>query len=136
MSTILKVGDVMPMQTQVFEQVDLIRYAGASGDFNQLHWNSDYALTASPTKGVIVHGMLSLAVLVRVVGNWVGGDDRVISTSVSMRAPCPVGSTVTFSATVLEIDEQAGTATLQVSAELPDGAPLIDPKRSRMTARV
>ena len=133
MSTILKVGDVMPAQTQVFEQLDLIRYAGASGDFNQLHWNSDYALTASPTKGVIVHGMLSLAVLVRFVGDWVGGDDRVISTSVSMRAPCPVGSTVTFSATVLEIDEQAGTTTLQVSAELPDGAPLIDPKRSRMT---
>ena len=136
MSSYLKTGDVMPTQTQVFEQVDLIRYAGASGDFNQLHWNSDYALTASPTKGVIVHGMLSLAVLVRVVGDWVGGDDRVISTSVSMRAPCPVGSTVTFSATVLDTDEQAGSATLQVSAELPDGAPLIDPKRSRMTVRL
>lgn len=136
MSTNLKPGDVMPTQTQVFEQVDLIRYAGASGDFNQLHWNSDFALTASPTKGVIVHGMLSLAVLVRVVGDWVGGDDRVISTSVSMRAPCPVGSTVTFSATVLDTDEQAGSATLQVSAELPDGAPLIDPKRSRMTVRL
>ena len=136
MSTNLKTCDVMPTQTQVFEQVDLIRYAGASGDFNQLHWNSDYALTASPTKGVIVHGMLSLAVLVRVVGDWVGGDDRVISTSVSMRAPCPVGSTVTFSATVLDTDEQAGSATLQVSAELPDSAPLIDPKRSRMTVRL
>lgn len=136
MSTPIKTGDVMPTRTPVFEQVDLIRYAGASGDFNPLHWNSDYALTASPTKGVIVHGMLSLAVLVRVVGDWVGGDDRVISTSVSMRAPCPVGSTVTLSATVIEIDEQAGTATLQVSAELPDGAPLIDPKRSRMTVRV
>ena len=134
--TNLTVGDVMPTQTQSFEQGDLIRYAGASGDFNPLHWNSDYAMTASPTNGVIVHGMLNLATLVRVVGDWVGGDDLVVATSVSMRAPCPVGSTVTFRAEVLEVDESAGLAVLQVSAELPDGAPVIDPKRSQVTVRI
>jgi acyl dehydratase len=85
---------------------------------------------------VIVHGMLNLAVLLRVVGNWVGGDERIVSTSVSMRAPCPVGSVVVFGARVVEVDPQAGTAVLAVRAELPDGAAVIDGKRSRVTVRL
>ena len=134
--TALTVGATMPPRSQTVEQVDLIRYAGASGDFNRLHWDTEYAATASPTKGVIVHGMLNLALLLRAVGDWVGGDDRLVSTSVSLRAPCPVGSTVTFRAEVLEVDEAAGTAVLGVAVELPDGAPVLDPKRSRVTVRI
>jgi acyl dehydratase len=134
--TALTVGATMPPLSQTVEQLDLIRYAGASGDFNRLHWDTEYAATASPTKGVIVHGMLNLAILLRAVGDWVGGDDRLVSTSVSLRAPCPVGSTVTFRAEVLEVDEAAGTAVLGVGVELPDGAPVLDPKRSRVTVRL
>jgi acyl dehydratase len=135
MGNAIAVGDTMPPRSRTVEQVDLIRYAGASGDFNRLHWDAEYAATASPTNGVIVHGMLNLALLLRAVGDWVGGDDRLISTSVSLRAPCPVGSTVTFRAEVLEVDEAAGTALLGVGVELPDGAPVLDPKRSRVTVR-
>jgi acyl dehydratase len=134
--TVLSVGATMPPRSETVEQLDLIRYAGASGDFNRLHWDTEYAATASPTKGVIVHGMLNLALLLRAVGEWVGGDDRVVSSSVSLRAPCPVGSTVTFRAEVLEVDEAAGTAVLGVGVELADGAPVLDPKRSRVTVRL
>jgi acyl dehydratase len=132
----LTVGATMPPRSETTEQVDLIRYAGAAGDFNRLHWDTDYAATASPTKGVIVHGMLNLALLLRAVGEWVGGDDRIVSTAVSLRAPCPVGSTVTFRAEVLEVNEQAGTAVLGVGAELADGAPVLDQKRSRIVVRL
>ncbi len=134
--TELAVGTTMPPRRHTVDQLDLIRYAGAAGDFNRLHWDQEYAATASPTNGVIVHGMLNLALLLRAVGEWVGGDDRLMSTSVSLRAPCPVGSTVTFRAEVLEIDEEAGTAVLGVGVELPDGAPVLDPRRSRVTVRL
>ena len=131
----LALGDTMPPREHTIEQADLIRYAGAAGDFNRLHWDTDYAATASPTGGVIVHGMLNLALLLRAVGDWAGGDDRLLSTVVSLRAPCPVGSTVTLSAEVTEVDEQAGTAVLAVGVALPDGAPVLDPKRSRVVVR-
>lgn len=129
-------GATMPRHEQRIEQLDLIRYAGASGDFNRLHWDSEYAATASPTSGVIVHGMLNIAVLLRVVGDWVGGDDRIVSTSVSLRAPCPVGALVSFGAEVVEVDERAARAVLAVGAQLPDDAPVIDAKRSRVTVRL
>jgi acyl dehydratase len=132
----LTVGATMPPHEQRIDQLDLIRYAGASGDFNRLHWDGEYAATASPTAGVIVHGMLNIAVLLRVVGDWAGGDDRIVSTSVSLRAPCPVGALVSFGAEVVEVDERAGTAVLAVGARLPDGAPVIDAKRSRVTVRL
>ena len=134
--TELAVGTTMPPHRHAVDQLDLIRYAGAAGDFNRLHWDQEHAATASPTNGVIVHGMLNLALLLRAVGEWVGGDDRLVSTSVSLRAPCPVGSTVTFRAEVLEIDEEAGTAVLGVGVALPDGAPVLDPRRSRVTVRL
>lgn len=128
----LAVGAVMPALRHTVEQIDLIRYAGASGDFNRLHWDGDYAAAAGPTGGVIVHGMLNLALLVRAVGEWVGGDDRVLSTSVSLRAPCPVGETVTLRARVLEVESEAGRAVLEVGVELSDGSPVLDPRRSRV----
>jgi acyl dehydratase len=132
---VLMVGDTMPPREHTVEQADLIRYAGASGDFNRLHWDTDYAATASPTHGVIVHGMLNLALLLKAVGDWVGGDERLLSTAVSLRSPCPVGSTVTLTAEVTDVDEQAGTAVLAVGVTLPDGAPVLDAKRSRVTVR-
>ncbi|BBG03707.1 MULTISPECIES: MaoC family dehydratase [Pseudonocardia] len=136
-ATTLRPGTVMPQRRHTVEQADLIRYAGASGDFNRLHWDEPYAAQAGPAGGVIVHGMLTLGLLVRVVGEWVGGDDRVLSTSVSFRAPCPVGATVTLRAEVLEDDGSGapGTAVLAVGAELPDGSPVLDAKRSRIVVR-
>lgn len=124
------VGDRLPAEQVTLEQGDLIRYAGASGDFNPLHWDEEFAARVSPTGGVIAHGMLSMGHVSRVVTRWAGGPERVRALNVSFRAPCPVGATVTIGGEVTEIDDDAGTATLAVWAELDDGAGVVDRRRS------
>ncbi|MBA2528700.1 MAG: MaoC family dehydratase N-terminal domain-containing protein [Euzebyales bacterium] len=125
------IGDEIPTQRETIEQERLIAYAGASGDHNPLHWDPDFAAEVSPTGGVIAHGMLNMGIVSRVVAAWAGGPDRVRRLSASFRAPCPVGSTVTYGATVVELDDAERTATLAVWAELEDGAKVIDRRSSR-----
>lgn len=124
------VGDRLPAEQVTLEQGDLIRYAGASGDFNPLHWDQDFAAQVSPTGGVIAHGMLSMGHVSRVVTQWAGGPENVRALDVSFRAPCPVGATLTIGGEVTEVDHDAGTATLSIWAELDDGAGVVDRRRS------
>ena len=56
---------------------DLIRYAGASGDFNPIHWSQRVA-TEVGLPGVIAHGMYTLGLAGRAVAEWAGGSDRVV----------------------------------------------------------
>lgn len=125
------VGDELPTRRVTLDQARLIRYAGASGDFNPLHWDPGFAAQVSPTGGVIAHGMLSLGILSALVTDWAGGPDRLRSLATTFKAPCPVGSTVTYGGAVTAVDHDAGTVTLAVWAELPDGAKVIDRGRSR-----
>ncbi len=62
-------------------RADLVRYAGASGDFNPIHY-SDRVATQMGLPGVIAHGMLTMALAARAVSDWAGGPDRVASLSV------------------------------------------------------
>ncbi|MPZ89705.1 MAG: dehydratase [Nitriliruptorales bacterium] len=127
----VKVGDQIPGITETLDQARLIQYAGASGDFNPLHWQQEFAAHVSPTGGVIAHGMLNVGLVSRALTGWAGGPEHVRSLSASFRAPCPVGASVTVGGEILEIDPQARTATLAVWAELPDGSRIVDRKRSR-----
>ena len=61
----------VPAQTFPINRVDLIRYAGASGDFNPIHWNPRVA-TSVGLDDVIAHGMFTMATAVRVVTDWLG----------------------------------------------------------------
>jgi acyl dehydratase len=126
----VEVGQQIPSQSQTLEQDQLIRYAGASGDFNPLHWQEEFAAQVSPTGGIIAHGMLSLGVLSRVVTDWAGGPEKVKRLSASFRAPCPVGATVTAGGEVTEVDGDARTARLSVWVELDDGSKVVDRRRS------
>jgi acyl dehydratase len=130
------VGDQIPAQSQTIDQAQLIIYAGASGDFNPLHWQEDFAAQVSPTKGIIAHGMLNMGIVSRVVTQWAGGPEKVAMLSASFRAPCPVGATVTFGGEVLEIDRAERTATLAVWAELEDGSKVVDRKASRAVVKL
>ena len=132
----VRVGDQLPPRTEVLDQGRLIVYAGASGDFNPLHWDPAFAAGVSPTGGIIAHGMLNMGILGALVTAWAGGPDRVLDISASFRAPCPVGATVTYGGEVAEVDEVAGTATLRIWAELEDGAGVIDRRRSRAVVRL
>lgn len=60
---------------------DLVRYAGASGDFNPIHY-SDRVATDMGLPGVIAHGMLTMAIAARAASDWAGGPDRVVELSV------------------------------------------------------
>jgi len=96
----------------------LVRYAGASGDFNPIHY-SDHFATALGLPGVIAHGMLTMGIALRVVTDWVGDPARVLSFSARFTRPVAVpddadGVEVTFTATVTSVE--AGVAVLSIDA--------------------
>ena len=72
----VEVGQALPAQSFPLTRGDLVRYAGASGDFNIIHWNERVA-KAVGLPNVIAHGMLTMATAGRVVTDWVGDPARV-----------------------------------------------------------
>ncbi len=110
------VGDPLPPVSVTLRRVDLVRYAGASGDFNVIHWNDRVAVEVG-LPGVIAHGMLTMAHAVRVVTAWVGDPSRVVSYGVRFTRPVPVpdddaGVVVEFGGKVREIDGDRVTVDL------------------------
>ena len=132
----VNVGDEIPGERQTIEQAQLIQYAGASGDFNPLHWDADFAAQVSPTGGVIAHGMLNMGIAGRVVTRWAGGPERVREISCSFRAPCPVGAEVNAGGEVVEVDAEQRTARLAIWVELDDGSPVVDRSRSHAVVQL
>ena len=122
----VKVGDQIPGESRTIDQMQLIQYAGASGDFNPLHWQDEFASKVSPTGGIIAHGMYNAGLISKVVTQWAGAPEKVKRIKTSFRAPCPLNATVTFGGEVKAIDEAARTATLSIWAELEDGSKVID----------
>ncbi len=66
------IGDELPPLSVRVTRADLVRYAGASGDFNPIHW-SDRVATSVGLPGVIAHGMFTMALVARAVAEWTGG---------------------------------------------------------------
>jgi acyl dehydratase len=85
------VTDATELTTHRFTltRADLVRYAGASGDFNPIHW-SDRVATSVGLPGVIAHGMLTMALAGRAVEDWAGGRDRVVEYTVRFSKPVVV----------------------------------------------
>jgi acyl dehydratase len=109
----VEVGTALPAQTFPIERGDLVRYAGASGDFNPIHWNERLA-TSVGLPNVIAHGMYTMAVVARVVTDWAGDPGAVVEYGVRFTRPIVVPD---VDGAVLEV---AGV----VSAKRDDG--LID----------
>jgi acyl dehydratase len=102
----VEVGTELPAQTFPITRLDLVRYCGASGDFNVIHWNERIA-KAVGLPDVIAHGMYTMAVAARVVTDWVGDPGAVESYGVRFSRPVVVpdddqGASLTVSATVEE----------------------------------
>jgi acyl dehydratase len=111
----------------------LVRYAGASGDFNPIHY-SDHFATALGLPGVIAHGMLTMGTALRVVTDWVGDPARVLGYTARFTRPVVVpddaeGTEVTFTATVTSVD--AGTAVVGVDA-ICDGVKVLGAARAEV----
>ncbi|HEY7008556.1 MAG TPA: MaoC/PaaZ C-terminal domain-containing protein, partial [Jatrophihabitantaceae bacterium] len=85
----VNVGDALPAQDFPIQRVDLIRYAGASGDFNIIHWNERVA-TSVGLPNVIAHGMFTMATAVRVVTDWAGDPGAVVEYGVRFTRPIAV----------------------------------------------
>lgn len=78
-----------PAQTFVVTRADLVRYAGASLDFNPIHWN-DRAAAKLGLPGVIAHGMLTMALVGRALVAWAGDPAAVREMSVRFTRPVVV----------------------------------------------
>ena len=96
-------AEIAPRQYQVTRR-DLVRYAGASGDFNPIHWNERIA-RAVGLPDVIAHGMLTMALAGRFLAEWAGDPGAVTEFGVRFSAPVVVpdddkGATVEIAGTV------------------------------------
>jgi len=82
-------GFELPAQKFPITRLDLIRYAGASGDFNPIHWNERFA-TSVGLPNVIAHGMFTMAEVARVVTDWAGDPSAVVEYIVRFTRPVVV----------------------------------------------
>ena len=122
----VEVGTELPSRTFPVTRLDLVRYCGASGDFNVIHWDERTA-KAVGLPDVIAHGMYTMAVAARVVTDWAGDPGAVESYGVRFSRPVVVpaegGTTLTVSGTVEEkLDGGRVRVGLTATVE-DDGAP-------------
>jgi acyl dehydratase len=85
----IEVGHELPAKTFTIRRADLVRYAGAAGDFNVIHWNQRVARSVG-LPDVIAHGMFTMALAARVVTDWAVDPGRVREYGVRFTRPVPV----------------------------------------------
>ena len=112
-------GDTLPVQTFRVTRADLVRYAGASGDFNPIHWSDRIAVKVG-LPGVIAHGMYTMALVGRAVTAWAGAPDAVVEYGVRFTRPVIVtdddeGIEIEVTAVVKEVT-QDGLTRLDITA--------------------
>ena len=112
-------GDELPPLHVPVTRADLVRYAGASGDFNPIHWNERFAREVG-LPNVIAHGMLTMALATRLVTRWAGDPAAVIECGARFTRPVVVpddgiGALVELNGTVKEIRDD-GIAVVAIAA--------------------
>lgn len=122
----VEVGLELPAQSFTIGRADLVRYAGASGDFNVIHWNQRVA-TEVGLPDVIAHGMLTMALAARVVTDWLGDPSALLEYGVRFTRPVVVpdddeGAVVEVAGKVSRIDDDTATVTLTATF---DGATVL-----------
>jgi acyl dehydratase len=115
----LTVGDVVAEKTYTLTRGSLVRYAGASGDFNDIHYRDDVAVSVG-LPGVLAHGMLTMGFAIQPVVEWLGGDSgKVLDYQVRFTRPVLVdaaeGATVKVVAKVGVIDDAGARIDLTVT---------------------
>lgn len=116
----LAVGDVVAAGSYAIDRDDLVRYAGASGDFNPIHYRDDVA-AAVGLPGVLAHGMLTMGLAVQPVVDRFGVD-RLLDYQVRFTRPVPVPPEgevrLEVEAKVGRLDEEAGEARIDLVARV------------------
>ena len=116
----MNVGEELPSIEVRVTRDQLVRYAGASLDFNPIHWNEAFAKEVG-LPDVIAHGMLTMALAGRVVTDWLGDPARLIDLSARFTRPVVVpntaeGALVEFSGKVGAVNDD-GTARIDLVAK-------------------
>ena len=114
----LQVGDVVAERSYPLTRDTLVRYAGASGDFNPIHYRDDVAASVG-LPGVLAHGMLTMGFAVQPVVDWLGDPGRVLDYQVKFTRPVIVdpetGAVVTVVAKVGAVDDEGARIDLTVT---------------------
>ena len=111
-------GDELPAKQVRVTRDRLVRYAGASLDFNPIHWNERFA-TEVGLPGVIAHGMLTMVLANELVSDWVGDPGAIVETTTKFTRPVPVpndgdGALLEITGKVTEVRED-GTAKVAIT---------------------
>lgn len=127
----VEVGTELPERTYPITRADLIRYCGASGDVNVIHWNERIA-TAVGLPDVIAHGMLTMAVAGRTVTDWAGDPGALLEYSVRFSRPVVVpdddrGAVISVKGTVQDKREDR-SVVVQLLATVDGGKVLTNAK--------
>jgi acyl dehydratase len=130
----LSVGDVVAQQTYPLSRDSLVRYAGASGDFNPIHYRDDVAADVG-LPGVLAHGMLTMGLAVQPVVDWAGDPGRVLDYTVRFTRPVVVdpvdGAVVEVLAKVGQLDADAAVARIDLTVTF-DGATVLGKAQARV----
>ncbi len=114
----LIVGEVVAGASYTLTRDSLVRYAGASGDFNPIHYRDDVAQSVG-LPGVLAHGMLTMGLAVQSVVDWAGDPARIVDYQVRFTRPVPVdateGAVVTVVAKVGALDTDAAVARIDLT---------------------
>ena len=112
----VEVGTELPAQNFPVTRATLVQYAGASGDFNPIHWNEKFAKEVG-LPDVIAHGMFTMAEAIRVVTDWTGDPAAVVEYGVRFTRPVVVPN-----------DDQGATIEVsgKVAAKLDDNKVRVD----------
>ncbi|GGL94221.1 MaoC family dehydratase [Glutamicibacter protophormiae] len=108
----LEKGQVLGTHTVKVNRADLVRYAGASGDFNPIHWNERFAKEVE-LPSVIAHGMFTMGAVIDLVSTWVGNPGAVIDYQTRFTKPVvvedPEGTNPSdFEGTTIEVEGKIG----------------------------
>src|SRR6187431_539611 len=115
----ITVGDIVAERTFELDRGNLVRYAGASGDFNPIHYRDDVAASVG-LPGVLAHGMLTMGFAIQPVVDWIGDSGKVLAYTVKFTRPVVVdpetGATVTVVAKVGALEEGIARIDLTVTS--------------------
>ncbi|WP_353815919.1 MaoC family dehydratase [Agromyces sp. SYSU T00266] len=130
----LAVGDVVAEREFHLTRDSLVRYAGASGDFNPIHYRDDVAASVG-LPGVLAHGMLTMGLAVQPVVDWAGDPARVADYQVRFTRPVVVdpeaGADVFVTAKVGQLDAEARTVRIDLTVSF-EGATVLGKAQVRV----
>jgi len=123
----LELGQVIGSAEFLLTRDSLVRYAGASGDFNPIHYRDDIAQSVG-LPGVLAHGMLTMGVAVQLVADWVGDSGRITDYGVRFTKPVLVdaadGAVLVVTGKVAEINAEAKEVRIDLTTTFNDAAVL------------